>query len=231
MASEVDICNDALAMLGDEATVATIDPPEGSPQADHCARFYPKARDALLEMHQWGFATARVALGLLTATPPSTWQYVYAVPSDALNLIAILDPAAGDDLSVDLGPYVVTSSLDNPQEVPVSGGLGLYTPQPFVNETLADGTQVIYTNQENAVLRYTRLVKDPTQFSPLFTEALTVSLASKLAGPVIKGAEGRAAAAELRKEFMDVWLPRAIESDAGQRQLNLSQQVPWIAGR
>jgi hypothetical protein len=231
MASEVDICNDALAMLGDEATVASIDPPEGSAQADHCARFYPKARDALLEMHQWGFATVRVSLALLSATPPSTWQYVYAAPTDALNLISILDPAAGDDVSVDLGPYVVTSSLDNPQLVPIAGGLGMYTPQPFVNETLADGTQVIYTNQQNAVLRYTRMITDPTQFSPLFIEGLTILLASKLAGPVIKGSEGRAAAAALRSEFAKEWFPRAVESDANQRYLNVSQQVPWIAGR
>lgn len=51
MASEVDICNLALARLGDNATVASIDPPEGSAQAEHCARFYAIARDSLLEMH------------------------------------------------------------------------------------------------------------------------------------------------------------------------------------
>ena len=48
MPSEVDICNLALGHLGDSATVATIDPPEGSAQAEHCARFYPIARDARL---------------------------------------------------------------------------------------------------------------------------------------------------------------------------------------
>ena len=50
MASEVDICNLALGHLGDNATVASLNPPEGSVQAQHCARFYPIARDALLEM-------------------------------------------------------------------------------------------------------------------------------------------------------------------------------------
>ena len=56
MASEVDICNLALGHLGDNATVSSISPPEGSAQAEHCARFYPIARDALLEMHNWNFA-------------------------------------------------------------------------------------------------------------------------------------------------------------------------------
>ena len=59
MASDVEICNLALSHLGDTATVASIDPPEGSAQAEHCARFYPIARDALLEKHDWSWATRR----------------------------------------------------------------------------------------------------------------------------------------------------------------------------
>ena len=72
MASPVDICNTALAYLGDVANVVSIDPAEGSAQAEHCARFYPLARDALLEMHDWGFATRRVALAGL-ANPTTQW--------------------------------------------------------------------------------------------------------------------------------------------------------------
>ena len=68
MASEVDICNLALAHLGDSATVASINPPEGSAQAEMCQRFYPIARDSLLEMHNWGFATRRKALAQLNNT-------------------------------------------------------------------------------------------------------------------------------------------------------------------
>ena len=37
-----------LGHIGDAATVSSINPPEGSAQAEHCARFYPIARDALL---------------------------------------------------------------------------------------------------------------------------------------------------------------------------------------
>ena len=44
MASEVEICNLALARLGDAATVVSIDPPEGSAQAEHCAMFYRPLR-------------------------------------------------------------------------------------------------------------------------------------------------------------------------------------------
>ena len=56
MASVVDICNLALAHIGDDATVSSIDPPEGSAQAEHCKRFYAIARDTMLQMHNWNFA-------------------------------------------------------------------------------------------------------------------------------------------------------------------------------
>ena len=45
MATEVDICNIALAHLGDDATIASLSPPEGSAQAEKAARFYPIARN------------------------------------------------------------------------------------------------------------------------------------------------------------------------------------------
>ena len=77
MASDVGICNLALSRLGDAATVSSIDPPEGSTQADLCATFYPMARDSLLEMHAWAFATRRVDLSLLTAETDA-WVYAYA---------------------------------------------------------------------------------------------------------------------------------------------------------
>ena len=73
MASVVDICNLALGHLGDPATVSSIDPPEGSAQAQHCARFYPIARDSLLEMHSWNFSTYREALAHLQ---PAEWIYL-----------------------------------------------------------------------------------------------------------------------------------------------------------
>lgn len=207
MASDVDICNLALAYLGDTATVATLDPPEGSAQAGHCSRFYPVARDALLEMHPWGFTVARATLALLTATPPSSWLYAYAVPADAVGLLAVLDPETGDDYSFS----------------------GLYTPQPFQVETL-DGADVIYTNVENAVLRYTTLVTDTSKFSPLFVEALAWFLAAKLAGPLLKGMTGVKMTQECLKAFQSFYA-KAVESDANDGRTQVVQSPSWIANR
>lgn len=215
MASEVDIANLALANLGDNATVASLDPPEGSAQAEHCARFYPIARDALLEAHSWNFATKRKQLAELTSDWTS-WDYCYAVPSDMLVALAVIPPEPTDDYSEGTPSQETT--------------VGQYVTQPFALESLDDGTSVIYTDQEDAVLRYTARITDPTKFSPLFTSALTWSLASMLAGPIIKGDAG-AAEAKRCLQMMNLYLGQARTSDANQRTIRPQPIVPWIAGR
>lgn len=223
MASEVDICNIALSHLGDSSTVASIDPPEGSAQAEHCARFYPIARDALLEAHTWGFATKRVLLAELTNNWPQ-WAYAYARPNDCVKVISVLPKDATSDYQTNVtwpypsGPVEIGTmfSADNPQ--------------PYACEVNDTGAQVVYTNQETAMLRYIARVTDTTRFSYSFTMALTWSLASMLAGPIIKGEAGRAEAQRCA-QFAAQWLSQAKMHDAQQQQIDVTQNVAWIAGR
>lgn len=223
MASEIDICNLALARIGDEATVSGLYPPEGSAQAEHCARFYPVARNSMLEMHAWGFATQRIALPLLSNTC-SEWAYCYAQPNDAINLIAILDPNAPDDY-MDYSPATFPNTFDA-----VTQTSQQYTPQPYNAEALPDGTEVIWTNQESATLRYTSIVTDTSKFSPLFTDALAWYLASMLAGPVYKGDAGFAMSQKCMGTFQAMF-SKATTSDAGQRRVIVKPAVSWIGRR
>jgi hypothetical protein len=162
MASDVSICNLALAHLGDEATVTSIDPPEGSQQAEHCARYYPIARNTVLESHAWKFATRRMALVELDDDPPGSWLYIYQYPNGCLTALSVLQDGATDDAAT----------------------------EDFAVETQDDGNQVIYTNVEDAQLRYVALVEDAGKFPALVVNAIARLLASMLAGPVIKGTEG-----------------------------------------
>lgn len=166
MSSEVDVCNLALAHLADEAAVSSISPPDGSAQADHCKRFYPIARDALLEIFAWPFATTRVALSLTTGEPAGAWEYEYAMPADVARVLSINVDGVLDD----------TASQD------------------YVIETNSDGSAVILTNTPDAIMRYTRRVTDTTKFSPLFVTTLSWLLASFLAGPITKSKQDAAAA-------------------------------------
>lgn len=231
MASVVDICNLALAHLGDSATVSSISPPEGSPQAFHCQTFYPIARDSLLEQHNWGFAAKRMSLPLLTSTI-TEWTYCYGLPADAINFIEVLSSTAQDDYAVGLVPGSSDlSSMGAYVGVPYENAAVVsYQSQPFSVETLQDGTPVLYSDQANAVLRYTALVEDTTLFSPLFITTLSWHLASMLAGPVLKGDVG-AAESKRCQQMMQFYLSKATASDANQRKNNLQHSVPWMAGR
>lgn len=207
MASAVDICNLALGHLGDDATVSSIDPPEGSAQAEHCARFYAVARAAVIEMHPWRFATRRADLALSTVTPPGNWFYAYALPNPCLKPLAVLLPA---------GAYGPVDYLTNALLPP--GMYGDNAPQDYVVETFDDGTGALYTNTTDAVLVYLTDVTDTTKFTPLCVLAIARYLASLLAGPIIKGTTGM----EVAKAHMDIFekmdFSKASASDANARQ-------------
>lgn len=230
MASEVDISNLALGHIGDAANLQSINPPDGSAQSEHAQRFFPIARDSLLEMHDWSFASRRAALVQVT-NPSTTWLYCYAQPVNMINAISVLPGDATDDTSVGL---IMASSW---VETPLPTG-GVYTTQPFALETLADGSEVILTNQASAVLRYTVRITDTTKFSPLFTELLSWSLAGMLAGPVMKGKEGASMAGSCRlvafgQSGKGGLFGNATASDAGNKRSTTRdrQQVAWINGR
>lgn len=223
MSSDADIANLALSFLGDDATVSSIDPPEGSAQAEHCARFYPIARDALLQMHAWGIATRRVT-GAARTSETTSWGFAYVKPADCLQMIAVLPPNSPDDYAA--------PNMSLFEQTGVSSALyamQLQT-QPYEQEALADGTPVIYTDQENAELRYIARVTDPTRFSPLFVVALARLLAHFMAGPVIKGDAGRAAADDQYKKFL-IEFGKAAAQDSNASHRVVKAAPSWIAGR
>ena len=201
MASEISICNLALSHLGDEATITSIDPPEGSAQAEHCAIFYPLARDSLLEMHSWKFSTRRANLAELTDNA-FNWAKAYAEPNGALRILSVLEGMDSSEAST----------------------------KPF--ETIANesGVPMILTDQPAATALYTVVVTDTTKYSPLFVMALSWHLASLLAGPILKGDVG-AAEGKRCAQMMQMYLSKAMVSDAGQRRSTPQHNVGWISGR
>jgi len=222
MATEVDICNLALAHLGDDATIASLNPPEGSAQAEKAARFYPIARNTLLEMHTWNFASKRGNLALTTNTL-NQWDYAYVAPADMMNPVAVISPTAQNDYATRMAAGDTPGNLTANFAPTIVAGQ--YTPQQFAIEG-----NLIYTNQENAMLRYQAFVTDPSLFSPLFVITLSWHLASMLAGPVIKGDQG-AAEAKRCTQMMTNYLTSAKQSDNLHRDITVEHIVPWTSGR
>lgn len=214
MASAVDISNLALSHLGDEAGVSAISPPDGSAQAALCGRFYPMARDALLEMRPWTFATKRAALAEVASNPVSDdWSYAYALPSGCLRPLALLVPGAPE--------RVLGTGADS--------DAGTY---PYLVEAAADGSKILCTNVEGAYLRFIAVATDTTRYTPGFVMALSRLLASYLAGPIIKGAAGmQVAQAQLKIFEAEYAKAAAADANTGTRHGYRDHRPVWLAGR
>lgn len=188
--SEVDVCNLALANIGDKADITSINPSDGSRQADLCARYYPLARDLLLERHRWDFTIRQTALTALTTTR-TEWDYAYRLPTDFSGAIAILAKDSTDDQIVE----------------------GVPLPQPFAIEADKNFDLVMYTDMGDAQLRYTAKTTDSSKFSQSFIHALSWRLASMLAGALIKGDVG-AQAVQSATQMAEFYASRAAAHDS-----------------
>ena len=160
MTTKVDICNLALAVLGDTATVSSIDPPEGSAQADHCARFYGMAVNEVLSQHPWSFALKRAKLAELVADvegDDDAKQYAY--PPDCLRIVRLHGKGLEDRYCQ-------------------------YTSEMFF------GQRVVVTDAPEPWITYVSSQVDESAFPPLFTTCLVHRLASWLAGPLVTSSSG-----------------------------------------
>lgn len=85
-ASNVTICNAALAMLG-EQTIASLDEPTN--RARLCKDLYEPARQMLLRMHPWNCATKRVLLAPLVDKPAFGYGAQFQLPDDFIRVQSV----------------------------------------------------------------------------------------------------------------------------------------------
>ena len=182
MSSAVDVCNLALAHLGAETLIASISPPDGSAEAGWCATFYPVARRVAMESQAWSFAKARADLAEVT-NPSSTWLYAYALPSDHINPIRVLNTKT---LSALMQSF--DDSYLYPNAASYWAQLYQLTESGSANYDIEG--QTLLCNEPAATLIYLRDVTDVSKWSPSFTSGVAQLLAGLLAGPIIKGVEG-----------------------------------------
>lgn len=203
--SVVSICNMALSLIGDRATLTSIDPPEGSAQADHCARFWPIARDEALASYDWGFARRTAEIAAFATEDHPVWAYAFARPAD----------------------FLVARRLGYTED----GQTVLYPGDPYFEEgTTSTGQPVFYTDVEVGVLRYTRSVNDPTRYPPKFVTAVSYVLAGYLAGAIVKGRSGAQLAQAMRQQGMFL-LSDAAVVDANQSHENTRFRPSSLAAR
>ncbi|MFN7318370.1 MAG: hypothetical protein ACK5S6_02565 [bacterium] len=207
----VDICNLALSHIGESATVTSIAPPDGSAQSILCNQFFNRAVEELLEMHAWSFATARADLAETATNDVDGWKYSYAYPPAGTEIVRTLQvlPDGYKDT------YIEQMTKMQPA---------------YTIEQASTGSLVLYTDLEDAEVRYVKFVYTPGLYPPLFITSLSWLLASKLAGPIMKGDVG-AAEAKRCLQMLQFYLGKAASSDSNQRITDTSHSAPWMSGR
>jgi hypothetical protein len=184
MADETDLLNDALSQCG-AAPIASIS--DGSINANHCLRFYPPLRDALLRMHHWNFAVTWVQLAQDVTPPIAEFAYAYTLPPDCLKVINY----GGSNTSAS---YTL-----------VSPDAGIRNVATYKIER-----RKLVSNDGIAYIQYIRRVTNPDEWDGLFYQLLSTWLASKLAMAITKDPTLSMA---LLQQARGVLLPEALAVD------------------
>lgn len=92
MISKIDICNMALAQIGQEPISSTGQDDE---RARRCNLFYEPVKQEVLRTHNWAFAGSVVSLAPVAAETEGEWPYAYAYPQDCLFLRRVFAPGPG----------------------------------------------------------------------------------------------------------------------------------------
>lgn len=210
MATEVDICNLALSLLGEKADVVSVNPSDGSENAGLCNRWFPMAKQRIFEDADWGFAQRRVRLSELANVDPKIYgaAKVYAFPSDAVRLIGlyeVLDEKENQtEFSIDPDD---ARRFDDEIEIPRS--------QWRVEYNTANSNRMIITNVEKAVAHYTAYIDSVALYPAYFTEPLVVLLASYLVGPIKRQSSASTEATNLMKQYQQsLSLAKTIDAQA-----------------
>lgn len=92
MPSAVELCNQALIVIGEPPIVSLTDTDRRSRV---CNTFYAQKRDALLRSYRWKFAIKRLGNIAASGTAPvAQFPFAYPLPEDCLRVLAVNDDVA-----------------------------------------------------------------------------------------------------------------------------------------
>jgi hypothetical protein len=158
MASQTEICNNALTKLGQARIVAITDNVKAARSLN---AIWAMKRDAELAAHPWTFSTRRAQLPAAVATPAFGWGYSFPLPAEYLRL-------------VEVGENFVLYMADTTPYFQVEGD--------------ATGQNILCDETSPLNVRYIARVENTGLWSPLFCEALACRLAAELAEDLTQSA-------------------------------------------
>lgn len=195
MTSEVGICNLALAHLRTQSINSLQDP---SVQAQYCKLFYPVARDAVLQEHNWNGSHKLATLAVLDNDTYDVfnWVYAYAYPTDCLHINRLVPNYEANASTADGLAWRPEYHQDMINQAVSAANV----PYEIFN---LDGTKVIASNDKELRVDYRARITDTELFSPQLVLALSYHLATHLAVPIIGADAGRAMRADALNLYQD----------------------------
>src|SRR6056300_995370 len=98
MPSVVDICNEAMDLLG-AGTITALS--ENSKEARICNRRFSTVRDAVLRAHPWNVAITRKSIAQDADTPAFGFSYQYTLPNNpyCLRVLSFFDDQVDSEIA------------------------------------------------------------------------------------------------------------------------------------
>jgi len=151
MPSVVDICNEAMDLLG-ASTITSLN--ENSKEARLCNRKFDVARDSVLRTHPWNVAIARAELAASSTSPPFGFTYSFPLPTDpyCLRVLSFWNNNVNNELA----------AYDSNIMFKIEG-------------------RNILSNEDACKIVYISRVTDTEQYDPLLSTAVAHRLASDTA--------------------------------------------------
>jgi hypothetical protein len=151
MPSVVDICNEAMDLLG-AATITSLT--ENSKEARLCSRRFDTVRDAVLRSHPWNTAVTRASIARDSVAPAFGFSYQYTMPTDPYCLRVL---------------SFWNSNVDNE--------IAAYDSQVMYK---IEGRKIL-SNEGTCKITYIGRVTDTEQFDPMLSNTIAHRLAAETA--------------------------------------------------
>lgn len=225
----VEVVNIALAEIGAQESVQSINPSDGSSTADIASLLYQPKIDSLSRAAHWNCLRYQQELTLIRATiidgeqsddpPPKPWLYEYLYPDDCLKARFII-------------PYIETIGVSPPLTTAFNQAPVLL-PQaavPYAIATdmyLGQRRKVILSNAAQPIMVYTSRVTDCNLWDPHFLNAATSFLGAWLVNALSRNRELMQDQINIAKDI----IAQARISDGNEGITSVDHLPDWMAVR
>ena len=151
MASVVDICNEAMDLLG-AATITALT--ENSKEARLCNRRFETVRDSVLRAHPWNVAITRKQLARDSEAPAFGFNYQFTLPTNpyCLRVLSLFNSLVDSDIA----------AYDSQAMFKIEG-------------------RKILTDEDTCKIVYIGRITDTEQYDSLLSSAIATKLAAETA--------------------------------------------------